>query len=187
MAPVYIPSALVGLTSIACVIGATSINTKRNAALATVYSLTESTLRDYQNKVIETIGEKKEKAICDDIAKDRVNNNPVTNTEVFITKAGDTLFYESISGRYFTSDMEKIRSIQNNLNVRLNAGDPVSLNEEFYEFGLKQTTLGQDLGFEIYKTGLIEFKFSAVIADDGRPCIYIGYEHPPVYDFDMYG
>lgn len=187
VAPVYIPSAVMCAASIACVIGATSVNAKRNAALATAYSLTESTLREYQEKVIETIGEKKEKAICDEIAKDKIEKNPVTNTEVYITKAGETLFYESISGRYFTSDIEKIKSIQNKLNQMMNQGDDISLNEVFYEFGLRQTDLGNDLGFNIFKTGLIEFKFSAVIADDGRPCIYIGYEHPPVYEFNMYG
>lgn len=186
VAPVYIPSTVVGALSIACIIGATSVNAKRNTALATAYSLTETTLREYQNKVIETIGEKKEKQICDDIAKDRVEKNPVSNAEVIITKAGDTLFYESISGRYFTSDMESIRRIQNDLNERMLKLDYISLNEEFYEFGLRQTDLGNDLGFNI-KDGQIKFKFSAVIADDGRPCIYIGYENPPVYDYNMYG
>ena len=55
----YIPAAITGGLSIICLIGASSVNTRRNAALATAYTLSESALKEYQGKVIETIGEKK--------------------------------------------------------------------------------------------------------------------------------
>ena len=54
----YIPAGITCAVSVACLIGASSVNARRNAALATAYTLSESTLRDYQKKVIETIGEK---------------------------------------------------------------------------------------------------------------------------------
>ena len=49
----YVPAALTGTLSIACLIGASSVNVRRNAALATAYTLSESALKDYQEKVIE--------------------------------------------------------------------------------------------------------------------------------------
>ena len=52
----YIPAGVTGGVSIACLIGASAVNGRRNAALATAYSLAESTLRDYRSKVVETIG-----------------------------------------------------------------------------------------------------------------------------------
>ena len=55
----YIPVAITGGLSIACLIGASSVNARRNAALATAYSIAETSLKEYQNKVVETIGEKK--------------------------------------------------------------------------------------------------------------------------------
>lgn len=182
VAPVYIPATITGCFSIACLIGASSVNVKRNAALATAYSLSESALKEYQTKVVETIGEKKEQAVRDAIAKDTINKNPVTNTEVFITTKGDTLCYDSISGRYFTSDIEKLRKIENELNRKLMSEMYISLNELYYEIGLRCTDQGNELGFNI-DDGLIDFQFSAQITDDNRPCIVIGYRIGPRYGY----
>lgn len=182
VAPVYIPSALIGVLSISCLIGATSVNQRRTAALATAYSLSESALREYQEKVIETFGEKKEQAVRDAIAKDKVDQNPVTSTEVIVTKKGDTLCYDILSGRYFKSDMDKIKKIENELNRRLISEMYISLNEFYYELGLRCTKQGNDLGWNI-DDGLINVRFSAQIADDGQPCIVLDYECAPRYDF----
>ena len=57
----YIPAVITGVVSAACLIGASSVNMKRNAALATAYTLSESTLREYRKSVIDVIGEKKNK------------------------------------------------------------------------------------------------------------------------------
>ena len=49
--PCYIPAAVVGSISVFCLIGASSTNLRRNAALATAYTLSESTLKEYQEKL----------------------------------------------------------------------------------------------------------------------------------------
>lgn len=186
VAPVYIPATLTGCFSIACLVGASSVNVRRNAALATAYTLSESALKEYQAKVVETIGEKKEQSIRDAVAKDTIQRNPVTNTEVFITSKGDTLCYDAISGRYFTSDIEKLRRIENELNKRLMNEMYISLNELYYEIGLRPTEQGNELGFNI-DDGFIDFNFSAQITDDGRPCIVVGYHIGPRYGYGDLG
>lgn len=183
---VYLPALGVEMLSIACIIGGTSVNLRRSAMLATAYSLSESTLREYQSKVIEEIGENKEKHIRDEIVKDKIQKNPVSNNEVFITSIGNQLCYDLFSGRYFTSDIEKLRSIQNNLNERLMQEMYLSLNELYYELGLRCTEQGNELGFNM-NDGLIKFDFSAQLADDGRPCIVLGYHVGPRYKYgDLY-
>lgn len=84
----YIPAAITGTLSVACLIGASSVNARRNAALATAYTLSESALKDYQGKVIEMFGEKKNEAVKDAVAKDKVEKNPVITREVIITERG---------------------------------------------------------------------------------------------------
>ena len=101
----YIPAAMTGTLSIACLIGASSVNIRRNAALAAAYSLSESALKEYQEKVIETIGEKKEQEIRDAIAKDKLQRDPIANKEVIITGRGETLCYDTITSRYFKCDI----------------------------------------------------------------------------------
>ena len=124
----YVPAAITCATSAACLIGASSVHTKRNAALATAYKLSESALIEYRDKVVETIGEKKEQSVRDAIAKDHVEKNPVTNNEVIITDKGYTLCYDELSGRYFYSDIEKIKKAANELNRQMLNDMYVSLN-----------------------------------------------------------
>lgn len=68
----YIPAAITIILSSACLIGANSVNTRRNAALAAAYTLSESALKEYQGKVVETIGEKKEQIVREAVAKDKL-------------------------------------------------------------------------------------------------------------------
>ena len=57
----YIPAAVTGTASVACLVGASSVNLRRNAALAAAYHLSETALTEYREQVIETIGKNKEK------------------------------------------------------------------------------------------------------------------------------
>lgn len=184
--PVYAPSAVVCLVSAGCIIGGARVGTKRSAAWATAYTLSENAMRDYQAKVIETFGEKKEQAVRDDIAKDKIKNDPVTNKEVIITSGNNnTLCYDMISGRYFMSDIETLRRVENKLNKRLISEMFISLNEYYYEAGLRCTEQGDNLGFNI-DDGLIDLEFSAQIADDGRPCICVSFHVAPRYGYGDY-
>ena len=95
----YIPAAIVGGLSIGCIIGASSTNFKRNAALATAYTLSETTLKEYQDKVVEVIGEKKEEEIREAVVKDKLADNPIKEV-VLIDAGGNTICYDALSGRY---------------------------------------------------------------------------------------
>ena len=183
VAPIYIPAALLCLLSTSCLIGASSVNLRRNAALATAYTLSETALREYQDKVVETFGEKKEQHVRDEIAKDRVERNPVSNNEVLVTKKGDTLCYDSLSGRYFKSDMEVLKKATNELNRRMLSEDYVSLNDFYDEIGLSYTKIGEDIGWRVDK-GFIELVFSSQLSSDGTPCLVLDYQVAPYYDYD---
>jgi hypothetical protein len=178
----YIPTAAVGGASVLCLIGASSVNLRRNAALATAYMLSESTLKDYQKKVVEEIGEKKERAVRDAIAKDKVEQNPVTKQEIIITKSGNTLCLDTLSKRYFKSDIDTLKKIANELNRRMRDEVYISVNEFYLEIGLEETGFGHDLGWNIDR-GYIDLDFSSQLADDGTPCLVVDYSVAPQYDF----
>ena len=179
----YIPAAVTGVTSVACLIGASSVNARRNAALATAYQLSQTALTNYKEKVIETIGEKKEKVIKDKIAKEKIEKDPVSKKgDIIITEKGNTLCYDAISGRYFKSDIEQIKKVVNELNRQMLNEMYISLNQFYIALGLSTTTLGDELGWNI-DNGLIELDISAQMADDDTPCIAIDYLISPKYDF----
>lgn len=178
----YIPAAVTASVSVACIIGANTVNNKRNAVLATAYKLSESAFSEYKEKVIETIGEKKEEEVRDKIAKDRIERNPVNNNEVIITGKGDVLCYDVVSGRYFKSDVDKIRKAENTLNKKLMNDMYCSLNEFYDLIGLPFTQMGFDLGWNV-NDSLVEIEFSTQLSEDDTPCVVIQYSVLPKCDY----
>lgn len=180
--PCYIPAAVTAGLGVACLIESHKIHGRRNAALATLYSLSESALREYQEKVIETVGPKKEEHIRDEIDKDRVKNDPVVNKQVYITGNGETLCYDTMSGRYFTSDINKLKKAMNDLNYRMTTNYDLTLNEFYLEIGLSEIDIGSEIGWSVNK-GLIDLRFSSQLTEDGRPCLVVSHNNEPVYDY----
>lgn len=185
VAPIYIPAAIVGGLSVGCLVGASATNFKRNTALATAYTLSESALKEYQEKVVETIGARKEEAVRAAVAKDNLERNPVNNNGIIITGSGDTLCYDILCKRYFTSNIEKLKKIENDLNRRMRNENYISLNEFYYEVGLDDVAIGYEFGWNIDK-GYIELELNAQIVEkDGKevPCIVVGFINRPTYDY----
>ena len=58
----------------------------------------------------------------------------------------------------------------------------ISLNELYYELGLRCTEQGNELGFNI-NDGLIDIDFSAILSDDERPCVVLSYRVAPRYGY----
>ncbi len=177
---VYIPTVCVGAVTIACIIGSNSINQRRNAALATVYGITEAAFREYKDKVVETIGQTKEQKVRDDISADKVKQHALGENEVIFTGKGETLCFDSYSGRYFKSDIEKIRRSVNEINELRLEDSWVSLNDFYFELGLGNTKLGEILGWDL-DSGNLKISFSSQLSEEGEPCLVLNYDVEPRY------
>lgn len=182
----YVPAVVTGTASVLCLVGSRSVSARRTAALAAAYQISETALSEYREKVIETIGEKKEQIVKDKVAKERIENNPVSKSEIIITNDGVTLCFDPISARYFKSSIEKIKRAENELNKQMLHAITgyVSLNEFYDELGLDHTAIGDDLGWSVDK--LIDMDFSSQIADNGEPSIVLDYRVAPRYDYSSY-
>lgn len=181
----YIPAAITGVFSVACLIGSSSVNAKRNVALATAYKLSETAFSEYKEKVVETIGEKKEKAVRDKVNKSRVEKNPPKQNHIIVTGRGETLCLDTISGRYFYSDIEKLRKAENIINKRLLDEMYISLSEFYDEIGLEPTSMSDYIGWDIQK-GYVELYLSAQMTEEEKPCIAIEFSIPPTYNFSEF-
>lgn len=178
----YVPAAITGTASIGCLIGANAVSVRRTALLATAYKISENALSEYRKAVVETIGEKKEKLVRDKVAEERIKNNPVDESDIIITKRGTTLCYDTASGQYFRSDMDAIKKAENDINRVMLNEMYISLNQLYSRLGLRRTSLGDILGWNI-DDGYLEFYFSSQIAEDGTPCLVLDYKVPPKYEF----
>lgn len=181
----YVPAAVTGVASAACIIGASSVQTRRGAALATAYKLSEAAFTEYKEKVVETIGEKKEQTVRDKVNQSKVDKNPPKSSEVIITGNGTTRFLDSLSGRYFESSRDAINNAVNELNRVMLIHEYVSLNDLYDELGLEHIDLGYDLGWNV-NNGYIKIDLGATMPKDGIPTGVLNYEVAPKYDYDKF-
>ena len=186
----YVPAAVTGVLSTVCIIGGNAVGTRRTAALAAAYKISETALHEYKDTIIETVGEEKAKEVKEKIAQNKLDKNPVVEKQIIVTNKGTFLCYDSLSGRYFQSDIETIRKAQNDINDYLFSEDYASLNM-FYDFlGLEHTRLGAELGWKI-DSGRLQIEFDSTLASDksqgiapGTPCLVLDYNVAPKYEFD---
>ena len=124
--PVYIPTAGMTLMSIVCGISANSINLKRNAALAGLYATTEQTLKAYQQKVVDTIGEEAEKDIREKLGKEQ----PEVKTETLVRPIMPKGLFKFEDSELFYATLADIYRAENRLNRRIFCGQ-----EMFVSYG----------------------------------------------------
>lgn len=177
----YIPAAVTGGFSIACLIGASSVNLHRNAALATAYTISEAAMKEYKEKAIEVVGEKKEQAIRDAVAKEQLEKANVKERKFIPTGKGETPCFDPLTNTCFKSDMETLRKAENTLNKRMRDDLVITVNEFLQEIGLDpcDESIGENLGWDIDR-GYIDLDFSSQLVD-GVPYLVIGHHNPPRY------
>lgn len=160
----YIPPAVALATTVACIIGANTINTKRMAALAAAYALTEKNHGAYKDKVKETLGLKKDNEVREAVAQDIVRQTPLGNVER--ARGGDVMFMDQWTGRYFTSDMQTVRSAENDLNKAMyKSGEPAISVADFYDnLGISVPKCAEEVGWN--KDHGLELRFYAVEKND---------------------
>jgi hypothetical protein len=180
----YIPAATTFVIAAGCILGANSVHAKRNAALAVAYKLTEADLAQYQEKVLETVGERKEKDIRDKVAKEKLDKTPVSKSEIVLTNKGTTLCFEPLSARYFKSDIDHIKTAVNEINAQIlkNAFGTASLNDFYGLIGLRESEIGDDLGWNVER--LLKLDFSSHVADNGEPALVLNYINRPEYEYE---
>lgn len=179
-APVYIPTAVSFGVSVACIVGASSVNARRNAALTAAYTLSESTLRTYRDKVLETVGEDKEREIRQKAAIEQQQSTPEPQTLVVSSAAGQLKCFDSLSGRYFVSTKNEIDKAVNEFNRQLRDDMRISLNDWYDLIGLDTNKFGDMLGWDIER-GYVETCYASRLDEDGLPCLVVNYVEPPHY------
>lgn len=191
----YIPTILVGASTIACIFGANVLNKHNQAALASAYALLDNSFKEYKKKLIELHGEETHQNIIDHIAIEKAKEVGITAESLCANtcltddeSCGDpVLFYEEWSGRYFESTIEQVITAEYHINRNFVLRGYTTLNELYDFLGLETTKYGDTLGWavedELY---WIDFHQHKVVMDDGLECYIIETPWGPSPDFLEY-
>lgn len=100
--PAYIPAILVGLSTVACIFGANTLNKRQQASLMSAYALLDSSYQEYRNKVTEIYGEDADDQIKEEIVKDRRKEFEENLPE------GEALFFDYNAMEYFNASFDDV-------------------------------------------------------------------------------
>ena len=180
----YIPTAAFGLSTIACIMGANALNSRKQIALTSAYALINQSYKEYKDKLKELYGEEAHNAIIDSIAKEKCKDISISANGGWYDSSLDfgegmepevsRTFYDSFSQRYFESTIEKVIQAEYHLNRNFMFAGVIPLND-FYEFlGLEKTELGDAVGWSNCNGDIywIDFNHHRLTLDDGME-IYV--------------
>lgn len=169
----YIPTAVSGAATVACLIGANRAGAKKTAAAQAAVILGQKAFEEYREKVAETIGAGQEQKVTDAVKQDQVTKNPPPSS--MVVTGNQVLCQESYTGRYFTSDMQTLRSAENEINRSMFTGVYSTLNDFYYLVGLEPTSESSNMGWEIERP--LELSFSTALANGNVPVIVVDYNY----------
>lgn len=163
----YIPTAICVTASVVSIFGANKISMDKIMTLTTLYSLNEKRFKEYKDKVVKVVGDKKAEAIKDEVAKDDILKNPLMSQKAPIDiHDDDTICYDQLTGRYFKSSVEEVKRIISDFNESLiSDGGMVTMNDIYIAWGLDGVVWGDTAGWELSETGTIQPTYSAQLTD----------------------
>lgn len=179
----YIPTAISATTTIGCILGSHYCSVKQKEVLTSAYLLSQTTLQEYQKRVIERIGQNKERAIREEVTKAVADRQvPVIgpyndNMDIIDTGHGNTLFYDVPGDRYFKSDINYLKTQANDLNRDVRTEMWYDWNEICYRWGLPFKKYGSELIFDIDRP--FDPKFVPEMMENGQVRINVDYELYP--------
>lgn len=173
----YAPVVGMSLASTACIIASRRASIKKEAALTAAYELSRKGYEEYRNKVKDSLGSETDKKILGDISQDKINANPPTGLNVIDTGKGDTLFYDSLSGRYFKSSVPAVKMAEADLYREVLELTFVNCNDWYYLIGLEDIDFGKDSGWDYSHP--MKLILNSRLTPDSEPCVVLDYPQEP--------
>lgn len=161
-AKVYGPAVILGVASLACMVGSNHILQKRNIALAAAYMTEHTGFKEYRDRLIERFGEDLDRELKYNIKTQEIEETVQheDGTESTVTKTVEVAQINKNSqyARFFDDgcigwtknaemNLYTVLQVQNWANEKLKADKRLYLNEVYEAFGIPKTQAGQEVGW----------------------------------------
>lgn len=181
--PSYIPSALLGISTIVCIFGANALNQKKQASLMSAYVMLNESYKQYRKSAKIVYGEDADDKIHVEMAKDAMVATYDWGYQVYNmdmdSESERLLFYDLSSKKYFRTTMAAVLNAQYHVNRNLAIRGDCSLNEYLSFLGVEGIDGGDDLGWDIsymveeMDCYWLDFDNYKSTLEDGLECIMI--------------
>lgn len=168
MAPAYVPAFIFEAVSVASAIGGYKIQNGRIRTLASSLALAEHVAMEYQDKVVDKIGENANSGILESLVQ-QDEDAPFDGYEV--AEDGKILYFDLRTGHTFESTDELILAAAGQVNGIVAKGDVGTVND-FYSYlpGVHYTsTVGDVMTFSPYgRVNTMDVQFGHTLEPDGK-------------------
>lgn len=181
--PTYIPSALLGISTIVCIFGVNALNQKKQASLMSAYAMLNESYKQYRKSAKAVYGKDADSKIHAEMAKDAYVYTYDYGYQVYNMDMDSEnerlLFYDLASKKYFRTTMAAVLNAQYHVNRNLAVRGDCSLNEYLSFLGVEGVDGGDDLGWDISymveEMGCywLDFNNEKTTLEDGLECIVI--------------
>lgn len=181
--PSYIPSALLGISTIVCIFGANALNQKKQASLMSAYAMLNESYKQYRKSAKIVYGENADGKIHAEMAKDAMVATYDWGYQVYNmdmdSESERLLFYDLSSKKYFRTTMAAVLNAQYHVNRNLTVRGDCSLNEYLSFLGVEGIAGGDDIGWDIgymmeeLNLYWLDFDNYKSTLEDGLECIII--------------
>lgn len=179
----YIPSALMGASTIACIIGIGAMDRRNQAALSSAYAMLNESYKQYRQAAKKVYGEEADNKIHAEMAKDAYVHTSDWGYQVYNMdmdpNSDRLLFYDLASKKYFNTTMAAVLNAQYHVNRNLSIRGDCSLNEYLSFLGLDGIANGDEIGWDIsymieeMDCYWLDFDNQRTTLEDGLECIII--------------
>lgn len=194
-APAYIPSALIGVGTIACIIGSNVLNKRQQAALTSAYIMLNRSYNDYKAKLVELYGKDTDDKIQQELMKEKIDVEPpyISSGAVIYGSTGlekicnseKALFYDTISERYFESTILDVYAAEYYLSRNFIIMGCATPNDFYDLLGIPQIPDGDVIGWSMEDGHCwLDFDHTKTVIDDGLICYIITPVFTPETELD---
>lgn len=179
----YIPSALVGIGTITCIVGIGVMDKRNQAALTSAYAMLNESYKQYRQAAKRVYGEDADNKIHAEMAKDALVADNCWGYQVYnMDMDPDSerlLFYDLTTRKYFTTTMAAVLNAQYHVNRNISIRGDCSLNEYLSFLGVDGVENGDEMGWNIttmaedFDCYWLDFDNEKTILEDGLECITI--------------
>lgn len=173
--PAYIPAAVIGVSTIACIFGANALNKRQQASLMSAYALVNNSYQDYKAKVAEICDEETVDRIQEEIVKDKYE----LTTTMEPMHEDEVLFFDDFSLQFFTSTTQDVLEAERRFNGNFMMSGSACLNEFYDMVGASRIDAGYQLGWVAsssdYELGIngVKFEHQKMHVGDNMECYAI--------------
>lgn len=179
--PLYISAVSSGVLSCGAIIMSHRISSRRAAMLAAAYALNEGRLEEYQEKIKEKFGVKKEREARDEVIQEKINRHYDETEVLFHPTDGKVLIREDYTGRFFWSSIEAVNKAVNEINALVIQEGSARLSDFYDLLGLSHVSTSDYFGFT--KHDLVQLDWNTSTTPDGQTPVHtFEYVNHPVMD-----